>query len=108
MYLGPDVLDKLKPGTEIVMEGFIAVSEYGHMTFVNHEIPGYMVICPHTVKFTVPEDFNLIAKSVEALDKQADVLADEYHKQRAIIADKREQLLQLAYSKDGTIDMENQ
>lgn len=38
---------------------------------------GYIVICPHTIKFQVPKDFNLVKAQVDSLRKESDRLKHE-------------------------------
>jgi hypothetical protein len=64
----------------IKIEGFICKTSWDSYTFFASRMDqhGYMTVCPHTLEFTIPEDFNPVAAELSMLEKRLDSLADEY------------------------------
>jgi hypothetical protein len=61
----------------------------------------YLLIGPAEFEFEVPGDFNPIAAQVSALEKQADKLSEEYHRNAAVIRDRISNLQCIEHSPAG-------
>lgn len=93
-------MEKLVAGQEVEVPGFIVVSEYGRPTHCTQEMTnhGFITIMPHTLKFTVPVEFNAVSAEVAAIEKKLDTMADDYHKKVRNLKERIESLLCLEMS----------
>jgi len=93
-------MKNLIAGQEFEIPGFIVMSEYGTVMHSEYEMTnnGYITVVPHTVKFTVPENFNAVAAEVAAIEKKLDSMADDYHKKVRNLKERIESLLCLEMS----------
>jgi hypothetical protein len=72
--------EKLEPGKEIEIPGFIVSSEYGFITWSESDMSAhdYSVVMRHTLKFTVPAEFNPVAAEVAALEKKLEKTTEDH------------------------------
>lgn len=94
----------LTPGSTHTLPGFIMTDGTGWVTHAGSKLEGYMVICEHPVIFTVPADFNAVAKMVDTIDSKLDTLATEYHREKNKLIEKKSQLLQISYGGAEVLD----
>ena len=86
----------------IKIEGFILKSPHGadHYSFAQHTMEkyGYITVCPYTLEFTIPAEFNPIAAEVAVLNKKIDDMNAEHGQQIKAIKDRIANLLCLEYT----------
>lgn len=91
--------NKLVAGQVIQAEGWWWLTEYGTLTFCNHEVDmsvhGYIKLCRATCTGQMPDDFNAVQVQVDAVDGQIEHLKESYHQKLHELTEKRENLLAL-------------
>jgi hypothetical protein len=99
-------MSKLVAGQDVEIPGFVLSSEYGYVTWSQNEMldHGYVTVAPHSLAFTVPDDFNSIASEVEMLNKKIDAMADEYHGKVAQIKERIANLLCIEHTPAEEVD----
>lgn len=94
----------LKVGDVLEIDLHVMVNLYGSMSVSTHKWNDAVYVGPAQLVFTVPEGFNPAAQAVAAIDKQLDTLADEYQKKKAVLTEKKAQLLQISYGGNDILD----
>lgn len=92
-------LTNLKPGQEVEVQGWITQPNWSpNATFSESKMAehGYIAICPHTLRFKVPDYFNATVAEVEAIETALEQKAEEYHRTTAALRARKNELLQLA------------
>jgi hypothetical protein len=81
---------------KVTLKGFVHKNSYDnglHVSSIDMSEYGHVLVGPVEFEYEVPENYNPVAAEVAGLQKQADKLADEYHRQRAAIQSRINDLL---------------
>jgi hypothetical protein len=100
-YIKPE---NLKPGQVLSYEVNVMVDSYGSISVSNYRFQDKIFIGSAMVSVTVPADFNPVVQAVAAIDNQLDTLAAKYHEEKAKLAEKKAQLLQITYGGAEILD----